>query len=95
MAGFTPTREEFHRLVWERRRSSPEDDAWADIAESTPMWCEACGMVDNSLSFAAFMGNWEWQCPSCGATGMLLWPWDSPERPGPRFPLVPEAGKTY
>ena len=95
MAGLIPTGEEFRRLVDERRQTNPEDDAWPNVRESTPMWCEACGMVDKSVTFVSFMGEWQWQCPSCGMTGLLVWPWDSPERPGPRFPAVPELGKIY
>lgn len=95
MATLAPNVEEFRRLVRERREGSPEDDVWAALRESTPMWCEACGLVDRAFAFAAFMGEWQFQCPSCGATGMLLWPWDSAERPGPRLPIVPEPGHVY
>ena len=95
MAGLIPTATEFQRLVEEQQQASPEDDGWDRVRESTPVWCEACGMVDTSLNFAVFMGEWQLQCPSCGSTGMLLWPWDSFQRPGPRFPAVPELGKIY
>lgn len=83
-------------LVNQLSEASLGDQSSVTMRPDSAMWCEYCGLADRAADFVEeASAESAWKCPSCGAGGDALWPWDSLLRPGPRVSLTPEFGKYY